>query len=90
MCSEVSVNSAGEVSVCVCVCACVGDRAPMMPEDKMLLAAAIICAASYLRDQSTTDRVSICCLRVCVSTCATMWLLVTDVSCCVGRGSCTW
>jgi len=42
----------------------------MMPEDKMLLAAAIICAASYLRDQSTTDRVCICCLRVCVSTCA--------------------
>ena len=37
----------------------------MMPEDKMLLAAAIICAASYLRDQSTTDRVRICCLCVC-------------------------
>jgi len=37
------------------VCACRSKT--VVAEDKLLLAASVICAASYLVDQSTTDRV---------------------------------
>jgi len=47
----------GAVSMCM-LC----DSAEVMPEDKMLLAAAVISAASYLLDQSRTDRV--CCMSL--------------------------